>query len=302
MLAPLLEIHGIDVYADQWHLLLLITASVLIAMGGYVQNDYFDVKIDSINRPEDVLIGKSISKQKATLIHLLCTSTGMLTGLGLSMMLKSPPLAFIFVATPGLLWFYSASYKRQLIIGNLVVAFISALSIITVALSEIALLKMYYNDLIQNSSIPATLYAWTCGFAFFSFLLTWILEIIKDMESEYGDKELECRTMPIVWGKKNTKIWLITLIILTAALLFIAYFQYIKFSGNLTLRYIIFGFVLPLGILTYLLVNAKVPSDYSRASALVKFILVTEIFYTVIFYSLLSKETGIKLFHFFIIE
>ncbi|MDD4488889.1 MAG: geranylgeranylglycerol-phosphate geranylgeranyltransferase [Paludibacter sp.] len=302
VLVPLLDTYGFDLHGEQLHLYLLIAASVLIAAGGYVLNDYFDVKIDTINKPGEVLVGKSISKQTAMVMHQLLTLTGVVIGLTLAWKLKSISLAFIFVVVPGLLWFYSASYKRQLMIGNLVVAFVSALSVIIVAISEIALLEVRYSDLIYNTLIPAKLYAWSGGFALFSFLLTWIREIIKDMEDEYGDRELECRTMPVVWGKTATKIIVILLILILLVILFIVNYTYIGFEGNLTLKYIIFGLTIPLCIVIYLLIKAKQPADYHQASALTKFIMFIGLLYAPVFYFLLAKETGIQLFNLFTIQ
>ena len=302
VLAPLLETHGFDVHGEQLHLLLLIAASVLIAAGGYVLNDYFDIKIDSINKPGKVLVGNSISKQTAMLTHQLLTLTGVLIGLALAWKLKNASLAFIFVVVPGLLWFYSASYKRQLIIGNLVVAFVSGLSVIIVAIAEIASLEIKLNILAFNSNIKADLYAWTIGFGLFSFLLTWIREIIKDMEDEHGDRELECRTMPIVWGKTVTKIITCILILLTLSLLFFINHLYIPFEGTLTLRFIIFGLALPSGMLFYLILQAKNPADFRQASALTKFIMFIGLLYAPVFYFLIAKETGIKLFNLFTIQ
>lgn len=302
VLVPLLETYGFDFHAEQLHLFLLIAASVLIAAGGYVLNDYFDVKIDTLNKPDSVLVGKSISKQTAMLTHQLLTLAGVIIGLSLAWKLKSASLAFIFVVIPGLLWFYSASYKRQLIIGNLVVAFVSALSVIIVAVCEVALLEVKYSDLIYNTPIPAKLYAWTGGFAVFSFLLTWIREIIKDMEDEHGDRELECRTMPIVWGKTATKIIVLMMILTTLLLLFFVNSFYIGFEGNLTLKYIIFGLALPICMLVYLFVRAKNPADYHQASALTKFIMFIGLLYAPVFYFLLAKETGIMLFNLFSIQ
>lgn len=302
VLVPLLETYGFDLHNEQLHLYLLIAASVLIAAGGYVLNDYFDVKIDTINKPGSVLVGKSISKRAAMLMHQLFTLCGVVIGLLLAWKLKSASLAFIFVVIPGLLWFYSASYKRQLIIGNLVIAFIAALSVIIVAVCEVALLEISYSDLIYNTPIPAQLYAWTGGFAGFSLLLTWIREIIKDMEDEYGDRELECRTMPIVWGKTATKFIVTLMILTTLFLLFFVNESYIGFEGNLTLKYIIFGLALPLCFLTYLTIRAKKPADYHQASVLTKFIMFIGLLYSPVFYFLLAKETGIRLFNLFSIQ
>jgi 4-hydroxybenzoate polyprenyltransferase len=299
VLVPLMESYGLNLHGEQLHLILLIAASVLIAAGGYVVNDYFDVKIDNLNKPGRVLIGKSISTKTALLMHQLLSLAGVITGLMLAWELKSTTLAFVFIVVPGLLWFYSASYKRQLIIGNLIVSLVAALSVIIIAISEIALLEIKYSDLIFNTPLPEKIFAWTGGFAVFSFLLTWIREIIKDMEDEYGDREMECRTMPIVWGKTGTKIFGCFLILFTTGLLFFLNHFYIGFEGTLTLRYIIFGISLPLLMLIYLLAKAKNPVDFRQASGLTKFIMLMGLLYAPVFYFLLAKETGIKLFNFF---
>jgi len=97
-------------------------------------------------------------------------------------------LAFVFLIVPGLLWFYSASYKRQLIIGNAVIAFLSALSVLIVLFTELEYLKTQAS-VVLNPAVYNSLFAWVSGFALFSFLLTWIREIIKDMEDVYGDRE-----------------------------------------------------------------------------------------------------------------
>lgn len=302
VIAPLLQTYGFDVFSETMALFLLIASSVLIAAGGYVLNDYFDMKIDTLNKPDKQLVGKVISKQTAMLTHQILTFFGMLLGLLLAWILKSFTLAFIAIVIPGLLWFYSASYKRQLIIGNLVVAFIAGLTVLVVGITEIAFLQKKFGNLIFETPIPAQIYAWTGGFAIFSFLLTWIREIIKDLEDEYGDRELECRTMPIVWGTRKTKIVLWAMILLTITLLFLTNHFFIDFVGTFTLRYIVFGLTLPLVALSYLILRAKNRKDYHQASGLTKFIMLIGLLYAPVVYFLLAKEFGLSLFNIFIIQ
>ena len=38
--------------------LVLVLSTLFIAAGGYVINDYFDVKIDQINKPNEVFVGR----------------------------------------------------------------------------------------------------------------------------------------------------------------------------------------------------------------------------------------------------
>jgi len=295
VIAPLLETSGVIVHGSFFHIGLLIAASVLITAGGYIINDYFDIKIDTLNKPDKVIVGKSIDKRTTMLLYQFCTFSGIAIGLFLSWYVRSPMLTFIFLVVPGLLWFYSASYKRQLIIGNAVIAFLSALSVLIVLFTELEHLKTQAS-VVLDATVYSSLFAWVGGFTLFSFLLTWIREIIKDMEDVYGDREMECRTLPIVWGIKTTKIISVSLIGITIVILLIINFVYIDFEGTLTLRYILFGLILPFACVIYLLIKAKQPDEYHRISNLIKFIMLIGLLYAPIFYFLLAKKMGLILF------
>lgn len=297
VIAPLLRTYAVDVSGNSVYLFLLITATTLIAAGGYVLNDYFDVKIDALNKPGKLIIGKLLTRQFALVLYQVLSAAGIFGGLILSYMLKSYTLAFIFIVTPGLLWFYSASYKRQFMTGNIVVAMVAGLAILIIPITQTAILEQSYGLLIYNTSIPKQLYLSAAGFAVFSFLLTWIREIIKDMEDEYGDRELECRTMPIVWGISKTRVFTILLSVLTIGLLLFINFNYISFPGTLTLRYLIFGIIIPLIIMMILLIRAKEKHDFSNISGLCKFIMLVGTLYAPVFYFLLAKNSGIPFFN-----
>jgi len=283
-------------------LFLLISATVFIAAGGYVLNDYFDVKIDAINRPDKVIVGNTLSRQKAMFLHQILTGTGVLCGISLAWFSRSYTLAFIFIVIPGLLWFYSASYKRQFLIGNLVVAFISAISILVVGIAQLAFLQKEFGSLIFETPIPSQFYSWIGGFACFAFLCTLIREIIKDMEDEKGDREMECHTMPIIWGMNRTKLFLYGLIAMTIVGLFLTNGLLINFKGTLTIRYIIFGLVLPFVALCYLIFRANNRSDFQQASVLSKVIMFAGVLYSFVFYYLQAKTYGISLFNIFILK
>ncbi|MGC3979087.1 MAG: geranylgeranylglycerol-phosphate geranylgeranyltransferase [Paludibacteraceae bacterium] len=300
---PILQTYGFDLLQSTHLGYMLIIATVLVAAGGYVINNYFDVKIDMINKPEKmIIVAGKISKKAAMRYYQFISGLGIVLGLIVAFTLKSFSLAFIFILTPGLLWFYSASYKRQFIWGNLVVSLLASLTVFSVGILEVAILKIQYGSLIYQTYIPQTIYGWTGGFAFFAFLCTWIREIIKDMEDENGDREMECRTMPIKWGVKKTKIFLYGLITVTIASLFFFYFRYIHFEGTLTFRYILFGLVIPLFVLAYLIFKATLPVDFRQASTLSKFIMLIGILYSIFFYYLEAKMYNLTFFGLFIIK
>ena len=286
VIVSVLQLYGFEVSIGR-ELLVLILATVSIAAGGYVLNDYFDTKIDAINRPEKLIVGQKIEKKNVMRFYQALTAFGLGCGLSFSFMAKSSTLAFIFIVIPGLLWFYSSNYKRQFLVGNLAVAFCAMLSVLVVAIAEVAFLQKQYSDLIFQIFIPQIIYTWIGGFALFAFVLTWIREIIKDMEDEKGDREVECRTMPIKWGIKNTKIFLYVLISLTIVALFFIGNFYIPFERMLSIRYIIFAVITPFIVLIYLIFKAKTPADFRQASILSKIIMLLGVLYSVIFWYLI---------------
>src|SRR5258708_27674251 len=57
-------------------LFLLSVSTMIIAAAGYIINDYYDVKIDLINKPERVVIGKEVARRYAILSHSVLSVFG----------------------------------------------------------------------------------------------------------------------------------------------------------------------------------------------------------------------------------
>jgi 4-hydroxybenzoate polyprenyltransferase len=268
-----------------WFVLLLTGAAiVLIAAGGYVVNDYFDVKIDRINRSDAVIVTRSISKPAAMRLSISLSIAGALCGIAAAWLLRSMTLGIIYVLVPGLLWFYSSSYKRLLIIGNLIIALLAGLTPLVIALTNVAQLKLLYASILPYTTLEHDLYAWLGGFALFAFLLTWIREIIKDLQDQMGDRELECHTMPVVWGETWTKIFVTLLIALTLALIGWLWWTVLPFDKSwtgLSTRYIALGIVIPTICTLWLLWSAKISSDYKTCQQVVKFTMLIGMLYSI---------------------
>lgn len=268
----------------EYLLWLLMAGTMLVAAGGYVVNDYFDIKIDRINRPDEVIITRSISKETAVRLSWILNLIGFVCGLTVAIALRSISVGIVFMMVPGLLWFYSASYKRLFMIGNLIISFLASLTPLLVAMSNIALLEHRYETILPYTTLTRDLYMWLGGFALFAFLLTWIREIIKDIQDQMGDRELECHTMPVIWGEKWTKVFVTGLIILTLAIIGHLWWHVLPFErgwSSLSTRYIVLGIVTPLLGVLGLLWNAKIPSDYKTCQQLVKFTMLLGMLYSI---------------------
>jgi 4-hydroxybenzoate polyprenyltransferase len=227
-------------------LFILATSTMLIAAAGYIINDYYDVKIDYINKPGRVVIGKSITRRYAILFHVLLSSIGVLLGLSLSWKIAAVNLVTVF-----LLWLYSNNLKRLPFIGNFVVAFLTGLSIFIV--------DLYYH----TGSALIIIYA---SFAFF---MTLVREIIKDMEDLKGDVTFGCKTLPIMLGLRRTKfvIYLI-LFLFSATVVILNYFYQV-----MPLQYYAIFLFVPLLWLLYRLIRADTIRDFARLSAFCKVIM-----------------------------
>lgn len=203
---------GLPVLQD-FRLYLIVISTVLITAAGYMINDYYDVKIDYVNRPHEVVVGKVIKRRVVILLHSLLNFAGV--GLGY---LVSPRIGMINFMAAFLLWLYSNRLKREPFIGNLTVAFLTGLSIY--------LLAFYFQ---KNELLVLT-------YAIFAFFINLIREIIKDIEDRPGDRKHGCRTLPIVIGFRKTKQ-----VIFVIALGFVCSILVVTFKINNPVLFIYFG-------------------------------------------------------------
>ncbi len=282
---PLLERVGLPEILPWWMLYLLLLGVVFIAAGGYVINDYFDVKIDSINRPEQLIVTRSFSKQQAMLFHQVLTGIGIVAGIVVSVFLRSWSLGLTFILIPGLLWFYSSSYKRQFIIGNVIVSVVAAIVPMVVAMANGEYVRLHYANDPLYLYVSRDIYVWIGVFALFDLLTTFIREVLKDLQDQDGDRELECRTLPIRIGDLRTKVLLTVLIAVVAGgAAYIVWYclPFVHEWKSISVRYWIFGLVIPLLCELYLLWSAKLPSDYKFAQGLMKFIMLIGVLFSIV--------------------
>ncbi|MFO7922564.1 MAG: geranylgeranylglycerol-phosphate geranylgeranyltransferase [Bacteroidales bacterium] len=288
IMEPILGINDFDLQLGEFQFFLLVLATMLITAAGYVINDYFDTRTDMLNRPDTVIIGRQISRRTAIIMHWVLNFTGILIGFYLAFHIGIPMLGISFVIVGGLLWFYSTTYNRQFLIGNLVVAFLTAMVPLMVVLFEIPLLNREYGEIMMiNQASFSYIFAWVGSFGYFAFITTLARELIKDIEDYEGDMEQGRRSVPIVLGIPYTKLIIGGLIILTLISLAYLYKAYlmIGFYGEtdyLSLLYFIVFLLLPLSMLFYRVVKAQTREEYRSANKLAKFIMLTGLMYSLL--------------------
>jgi 4-hydroxybenzoate polyprenyltransferase len=258
---------------------LLVAAVVFITAGGYVINDYFDIKTDLINKGK-VIVGTKIPRRLAMMYHNLFNIAGVAAGFYISWKSGYFMLGAIFLLVSGLLYFYSASYKRQFLIGNIIVAILTAMVPMLVVIYEWPALYRYYTvNAVKLPDIDFIFY-WVGGFAIFAFLTTLIREIVKDIEDFEGDIAYGRNTLPIIIGVKTSKVISVCLIIITIALLYLTWYYFV--NDKITLIYLNCAIVLPLLFVIFKIAVSKNKAQLHSASSIMKIVMLTGILYSVV--------------------
>jgi 4-hydroxybenzoate polyprenyltransferase len=274
-----------------YYFVLLVLATVLIAAGGYVINDYFDIKTDLINKGK-VIVGTKIPRRKAMMWHNIFNIIGVLTGFYISLKAGFLMMGVLFLLASGLLYFYSASYKRQFLIGNIVVAILTATVPILVVLYDWPALYRYYT--INAASLPPInfIFYWVAGFALFAFLTTLTREIIKDIEDFEGDIAYGRNTVPVVIGVLSAKVVSICLIIITIVLLYLTWYFFI--NDKITLIYISAAIVVPFLLTIYKVITGSNRKQLHYASSIMKIAMLMGILYSIVVKVILSWNLFLK--------
>lgn len=255
---------------------LLTLSTVLIAAGGYVVNDYLDIDIDEINKSDKMVIGKIISKNAAWNCYVALSIIGLLAAVLPAWEIGNVNYVLIQVVSGGLLWFYSYSYKRQLLIGNLVVSALTALAVFLPVYYEAKAEENLYNTVYVN-------FFFVNAYTAFAFLTTFSREIIKDLEDMEGDRSANCRTFPIVAGVVPAKfLAIIFSLIVMAAVGYIQYSQY-ESQDYISLVYFLVAVQLPSLWLVIKTATAKDKRDFHFASTLSKVVMVGGILSMLVF-------------------
>ncbi len=182
-------------------MLIINISTIFVAIAGYIINDYYDVKIDMINRPDTVIIGKELHRRWAIFLNVFFNFFGLLFAFLLDF-----KVGIITLCCAVLLWWYSNYLKRKPLLGNVAIALLTAMTVL--------LVMIFYKN--YNEKIVV--------FAIFAFFITLVREIIKDMEDVKGDNVFGCKTLPILWGIRRSKnvvyVFLTTFLIVLGATFF----------------------------------------------------------------------------------
>lgn len=264
-----LKQQDIPLALSDWQYGLLILSTVLLAAAGYVINNIYDVATDSINKPDDVVIGKGITETAAYNIYIGLNISGVAIGFLLSNIILRPSFASLFILIAALLYFYATTLKQIMILGNFVVAALLSISVLIIGIFD---LFPVVNS--ENQAQMASLFSILIDYALFAFMINFVREIVKDIEDVNGDYNQGMNTLPIAIGiSRAAKIALGCAIIpFILSLLYINTF----FVQNHLYIVTIYAFLFVLAPLLYFIVKvfgAKSKKDFQHLSTVLKLIL-----------------------------
>ncbi len=247
--------------------LLLCFSSILIAAAGYIINDYFDLHIDRVNKPEKIVVEKIIKRRWAIIWHWILSVLGVVIGFYLSLKLRNIFIGPSNLACVLLLWFYSTTFKKKLLLGNILISFLTSWVILVLYLCEFRLHR-FVNP--EFHAALSRVYKFAILYASFAFIISLVREVVKDMEDLEGDARYGRRTMPVVWGINASRLFAATWLMMLVAALIGIQFYILQYGWWLIVGFSTFFVILPIGWVLKKLYQANQSADFHQLSSMIK--------------------------------
>lgn len=263
----LLEPFGVQTALSSLGISLLMLATLCIAAAGYIINDIFDVETDSINKPEKLIVGKSISEKTAYNLFFIFNMVGVGVGYYVSNLVNKDAFFSLFVIISVLLYVYASYLKQMLLVGNIIVAILVALSLVIVGVFELLPTLTPLNRQTQLFFFKILL-----NYALFAFFINLLREIIKDMEDINGDYKAGMNTLPIAIGiERSAKV----VFVLTIVLLFAVgyYVVNVLYKNQIMVLYFLVFIMVPLLYLAIKMFSANTKKEFHQMSQVLKLVM-----------------------------
>lgn len=265
---------------DTRNFVFLVFASLFIAAAGYIINDYFDINIDEVNKPERMVVDKLISRRWAIAWHFMLSIAGVLLTMLAVPIFQKWYLILANIFCVALLWFYSTTFKRKLLLGNITISLLTAWTILLIFFSKVSVTDAFGSGFDGQPK----LFRFAFLYAGFAFIISLVREAIKDIEDMPGDEKYGCRTMPIVWGVNATKVYVAVWMIILIAILVVIQVYVLQFRWWWAVVYCIPFIILPLLYIFMKLFKASSAQDYHKLSTWTKLVMLTGILSMIFFY------------------
>jgi 4-hydroxybenzoate polyprenyltransferase len=266
------------------HYLLLIISSLLIAAAGNIINDYFDRNIDEINKPDKKVIDKLIKRRWAIVMHIVFSVTAILIGFYIDSQTPVFWLGFSNTICVVLLFAYSISLKKKLLVGNVLISLLTAWVIFVCFLCYYRTLSCPdCEPLLEWPAMQRRFIRISFLYAGFAFVISLIREVVKDMEDMEGDKRYGCKTIPIAWGIPASKVFVAVWLVVLIGMIGIVQVYVWQLGWYWSAAYTILLILGPLIWILRKLYQAQVPKDYHQLSTVIKLVMLAGLLSMVFF-------------------
>ncbi|MDY0279435.1 MAG: geranylgeranylglycerol-phosphate geranylgeranyltransferase [Salinivirgaceae bacterium] len=288
IIVPLLASLGLSPSMPIIDFWLMIAATIAIGAAGYVINDYFDQKIDAVNKPHRIVVGKQIHRREAILLHWIFNGLAFVIGVYLAYRVQLWWLVIVYLVVIYIFWSYSLSLKRRAILGNIAVATMAFLVPFQVMLFEFAW-YLHINNSWPESNVLMHLFVYVIGiitiYSLFAFLTNFVREIIKDFEDVRGDVRYGRRSLPITLGPVKAK-WIVQIVnALIIGSILILYFRFLMKQDQhyYYLLFLVITIIVPLIFVIYTTYKAREATMYSKPGNILKVVMLMGIIFCFVF-------------------
>ncbi len=258
---------GVSTTLTLFEFMLLVLATICIAAAGNIINDVYDIETDLVNKPHKVIIGKSISEKTVLNIFIILNVIGVGIGFWISNRIEHSGFAALFIIISVLLYIYATYLKQTVLIGNIIISVLVAMSIIIVGLFE-----LFPAITSQNQPTQFAIFKIVFNYALFAFMINLLREIIKDIEDIAGDTKAEIKTLPVVIGKKHATI--LVFILSMIPLIAVTYYVItILYKQQIAVVYFLVFIIAPLLYFTIKSITAKSNLELHQLSNILKLVM-----------------------------
>ncbi|WP_052123204.1 geranylgeranylglycerol-phosphate geranylgeranyltransferase [Flavobacterium beibuense] len=253
---------GLPLALNNLQFLLLTISAVCIGAGGFLINNIID---------NDVEKKYGISEGIAYNLYIGLNIIGVGIGFYISNYIGTPGYTLVFILLSGTMYLYATSLKYTIVINNIIVACIVAVSVVL-----IGVFNLYPSITPENKPYMATIFSIFLDYAAFAFIISFIREIIKNLRDTDKDYNNGINTLPIALGKNRiAKITVALNLIPVAMILYYIDAYFVNESGML-LYALLYVLLFVLGPLIYFIIklwSAKTYKDFDRLSLTLKIVL-----------------------------
>lgn len=260
-------------YFGTHHYLLLILSSLLIAAAGNIINDYFDRNIDEINKPDKKIIDILIKRRWAIIMHIAFSLIAIVIGFYIDAQTPVFWLGISNFVCVFLLFAYSISLKKKLLVGNILISMLTAWVIFVCFLCYYRTLSFEGYETFERQAILQRFMRISFLYAGFAFVISLIREVVKDMEDMEGDRRYGCKTLPISWGIPASKVFVAVWLVVLIGMISVVQIYVWQLGWYWSAAYSIMLILVPLFWILRKIYQAQVPKDYHQLSMIIKLVM-----------------------------